>query len=111
MSNFNKIASGFLILRVSPAEGRAERLLPRQLLTFSTHSSVSWPRRSRPTSSRSRRAFRTSRSRGQVTRIRQDAFANKNRIPVEELKPNAERGIYLHPEVFNQPSQKGLYAR
>ena len=32
----------------------------------------------------------------QVTGIRQDAWANKNRIPVEEPKPDRERG-FLHP--------------
>jgi hypothetical protein len=34
----------------------------------------------------------------QVTGIRQDAFAEKHRIPVEEAKPAGERGRYLHPE-------------
>ena len=33
----------------------------------------------------------------QVTGIRQDAFANKHRIQVEEAKPERERGYYLHP--------------
>src|SRR5262249_50599128 len=33
----------------------------------------------------------------QVTGIRQDAWANKNRIPVEEMKSDKERGFYLHP--------------
>lgn len=36
----------------------------------------------------------------QVTGIRQDAWANTNRIPVEEEKPEAQRGQYLHPDVF-----------
>jgi hypothetical protein len=44
----------------------------------------------------------------QVTGIRQDAYANKYRIPVEEEKPKRERGYYLHPEVFNQPEEKSL---
>ena len=39
----------------------------------------------------------------QVTGIRQDAWANANRILVEEPKPDAEHGYYLHPEVFGQP--------
>jgi hypothetical protein len=43
----------------------------------------------------------------QVTGIRQDAYANKHRIPVEEPKPEQERGFYLHPEVFNQPAERG----
>ncbi len=41
----------------------------------------------------------------QVTGIRQDAFANANRIPVEEDKPEAERGRYLHPEAFGKPTE------
>ncbi|MGH9803383.1 MAG: hypothetical protein ACRD82_23720, partial [Blastocatellia bacterium] len=44
----------------------------------------------------------------QVTGVRQDAYANKNRIRVEEDKPEAERGTYLHPDVFNQPEEKGV---
>ena len=36
----------------------------------------------------------------QVTGIRQDAWANANRIPVELDKPAAERGTYLHPELY-----------
>ena len=43
----------------------------------------------------------------QVTGIRQDAWANANRIPVEEAKPDKERGSYLHPEVYGQPEEKG----
>ena len=39
----------------------------------------------------------------QVTGIRQDAFANANRIPVEELKPTAERGRYLHAKEHGKP--------
>jgi hypothetical protein len=44
----------------------------------------------------------------QVTGIRQDAWAQKNRYPVEELKRADERGLYLHPEVFGQPESRGL---
>jgi len=44
----------------------------------------------------------------QVTGIRQDAYANANRIPVEEDKPAAEQGRYLHPEVFGQPATKSV---
>jgi hypothetical protein len=43
----------------------------------------------------------------QVTGIRKDAFANKNRIPVEAVKPEAERGTYLHPDAFNLPAERG----
>ena len=44
----------------------------------------------------------------QVTGIRNDAYANKHRIPVEEVKPEQERGLYLHPEAFNKPEQRGV---
>jgi len=46
----------------------------------------------------------------QVTGIRQDAWANENRIPVEEAKPKAERGTYLYPEGFGKPESAGLAA-
>ena len=45
----------------------------------------------------------------QVTGIRQDAYANKNRIPVEEVKPERERGFYLYPGAFNQPEEKSVH--
>ncbi|MFC1877865.1 hypothetical protein ACFL2E_11455 [Thermodesulfobacteriota bacterium] len=41
----------------------------------------------------------------QVTGIRQDPYANANRIPVEEDKPPEERGYYLHPELYGQPEE------
>ena len=44
----------------------------------------------------------------QVTGIRQDAWANANRIPVEEWKPADERGSYLTPEVFGQTADKSV---
>jgi len=45
----------------------------------------------------------------QVTGIRQeDAWANANRIPVEEDKPEVEQGYYLHPELFDQPEEMGI---
>ena len=44
----------------------------------------------------------------QVTGIRQDAYANVHRIQVEEHKPVAERGTYLHPEAFGQSAEKGI---
>jgi hypothetical protein len=48
----------------------------------------------------------------QVTGIRQDAWANAHRIPVEELKTGKERGSYLHPELYGAPQEKGvLWAR
>lgn len=36
----------------------------------------------------------------QVTGVRQDAWANAYRTPVEEDKPAGERGSFLHPELF-----------
>ncbi|MEW6210102.1 MAG: hypothetical protein AB1631_17175 [Acidobacteriota bacterium] len=48
----------------------------------------------------------------QVTGIRKDAYANRHRIPVEEAKPESERGLYLHPDAFDQPAELGIeYAR
>ena len=44
----------------------------------------------------------------QVTGVRQDAWANAHRIPVEVDKPAAERGFYLHPELHGAPEEKGL---
>jgi len=44
----------------------------------------------------------------QVTGIRQDAFANKNRIPTEELKKKEERGLFLHPEAFGESPEKAI---
>ena len=38
----------------------------------------------------------------QVTGVRKDAWAEANRIPVEETKPKRERGRYLHPELFGK---------
>jgi hypothetical protein len=44
----------------------------------------------------------------QVTGIRQDSYANKHRIKVEEKKAEPERGYFLHPEVFDQPEERGI---
>ncbi len=44
----------------------------------------------------------------QVTGIRHDAYANKHRIPIEEQKPEEERGLFLHPDAFNRPEDKGV---
>jgi len=41
-----------------------------------------------------------------VTGVRQDAWANAHRIPVEEAKPVSERGYYLHPELVGAPPEK-----
>jgi len=43
-----------------------------------------------------------------VTGIRHDAYAEANRISVEEEKPADERGTYLHPEAHGQPETSGL---
>ena len=48
----------------------------------------------------------------QVTGIRQDAFANAHRIPVEEEKSGEERGKYAHPKEHGLPETDGIdYAR
>ena len=44
----------------------------------------------------------------QVTGIRQDAWANAHRIPVEVAKAPADRGFYLHPELFGAPMEKSI---
>jgi hypothetical protein len=44
----------------------------------------------------------------QVTGIRQDAWANAHRIPVEVAKAPADRGLYLHPELFGATEQKSI---
>jgi hypothetical protein len=44
----------------------------------------------------------------QVTGIRKDAFAEKNRIPIEEDKKSEERGRYLHPEAFGKSREQGV---
>jgi hypothetical protein len=44
----------------------------------------------------------------QVTGIRQDAWANAHRIPVEEDKLEKERVYYLHPELYNEAPEKSV---
>jgi len=44
----------------------------------------------------------------QVTGIRQDAWANAHRIPVEEQKAKADQGRYLHPELFGHEGESGI---
>jgi hypothetical protein len=46
----------------------------------------------------------------QVTGVRHDAYAQAHRIPVEEEKPEAEQGYYLHPDAFGQPESKSIQA-
>jgi hypothetical protein len=47
----------------------------------------------------------------QVTGIRQDAYANAHRIPVEEDKPPQEQGRYLHPELFGASPKQAIGMR
>jgi hypothetical protein len=44
----------------------------------------------------------------QVTGIRKDAWANQNRIKVEENKTEKERGLFLHPEAFGKDEERGV---
>lgn len=44
----------------------------------------------------------------QVTGIRQDAWANAHRLPVEIEKPLKEQGSYLHPELYNEGPEKSV---
>jgi len=44
----------------------------------------------------------------QVTGIRQDPWANKYRIQVEEVKPDSEKGKYLHPELYGLPENMAI---
>jgi hypothetical protein len=44
----------------------------------------------------------------QLTGIRQDAWANANRIEVELDKPAAQQGQYLHPVEHGKPRSKGV---
>jgi hypothetical protein len=44
----------------------------------------------------------------QVTGIRKDPYANKHRIPVEEMKTESERGLYLHPDAYDLSDEKGV---
>jgi hypothetical protein len=45
----------------------------------------------------------------QVTGIRQDAWANVHRIPVEEEKRAEERGYYLHPVVHGESEERSIH--
>lgn len=44
----------------------------------------------------------------QVTGVRQDAWAQSQNAAVEEQKSGNERGYYLHPQLYNQPLEKGI---
>jgi hypothetical protein len=43
-----------------------------------------------------------------VTGVRHDAWAEQHRIPVEVEKAPAERGLYIHPELFGQPEERNV---
>ncbi|MFJ2823512.1 hypothetical protein ACIO7M_20690 [Streptomyces toxytricini] len=45
----------------------------------------------------------------QVTGIRRDPHAARNRIAPEEEKPEREKGTYLHPEAYDQPHSRHLH--
>jgi len=47
----------------------------------------------------------------QVTGIRTDPWAERNRIPVEENKLPSDQGKYLHPELYGQPAETGVHYR
>jgi hypothetical protein len=44
----------------------------------------------------------------QVTGIRRDPWAEANRIVVEQDKPDAERGLYLHAAAYGAPPEKDV---
>jgi len=44
----------------------------------------------------------------QITGIRQDAWANAHRIPVEEEKEAKLKGFYIHPELYGAPPEKQI---
>jgi hypothetical protein len=44
----------------------------------------------------------------QVTGVRKDPFAEKNRVVPEVDKSPEEKGKYLHPEAYGQPTQKRI---
>ncbi|MFY9223947.1 MAG: hypothetical protein WAQ98_14850, partial [Blastocatellia bacterium] len=44
----------------------------------------------------------------QITGVRNDPYAEQNRIKVEMDKPAKDRGLYLHPEVYGQPNEKRI---
>lgn len=44
----------------------------------------------------------------QVTGIRQDPYANNNRIPLEVEKTDKEKGHYLHYKAYNQPIENSI---
>lgn len=47
----------------------------------------------------------------QVTGIRKDEWAKAHCVPVEETKPEEERGYYLHPELYGYGPEQSVNAR
>ncbi|OFX58342.1 MAG: hypothetical protein A2046_14820 [Bacteroidetes bacterium GWA2_30_7] len=45
----------------------------------------------------------------EVTGIRQDPYAVKHPIIVEKEKADADKGLYLNPELYNLPKSKAIY--
>ena len=45
----------------------------------------------------------------QLTGIRQDAYARKHPIVVEEAKTGDAKGRYLHPELFGKPKSRSIH--
>jgi hypothetical protein len=45
----------------------------------------------------------------QVTGVRNDPYVRAYGAPVEQEKPESERGRYLHPELYGQPEEMGLH--
>ena len=46
----------------------------------------------------------------QISAVRQDAYALANPLAVETAKPEAEQGLYLHPQAFGRPESQGIDA-
>jgi hypothetical protein len=44
----------------------------------------------------------------QITGIRKDPWANTHRVQVEENKPDKERGYYIHPDLYGQPTENQI---
>jgi hypothetical protein len=44
----------------------------------------------------------------QVTGVRQDAWAEANRVVVEEIKPEQQRGKFFHPSAFGEADSKRI---
>ncbi len=47
----------------------------------------------------------------QVTAVRNDKYAQQNRIVPEQLKEDNKRGKYLHPEIYGKNANERVYNR